>query len=91
MKVRLISGEFGGRKLEGSDSDRTHPMGERIRNALFNKLSSMDSISVDGATVLDAYAGSGSLGLEALSRGAAWAMRAARGIRPLARRLQDGY
>ena len=70
VKVRLISGEFGGRILEGSESDKTHPMGERIRNALFNKLSSMDDVTLDGAVVLDAFAGSGALGLEALSRGA---------------------
>lgn len=45
-------------------------MGERIRNALFNKLTSMDEIQLEGARVLDAFAGSGSLGFEALSRGA---------------------
>ena len=67
MNVRLISGVYGGRIIEGSGTDRTHPMGERIRNAIFNKLGD----AVEGATVLDAFAGSGSLGLEALSRGAA--------------------
>lgn len=68
MNIRLISGEFGGRILEGSGTDRTHPMGERIRNAVFNKLSS--EIDFAGIRVLDAFAGSGALGLEALSRGA---------------------
>lgn len=66
MNVRLIAGRFGGRTIEGSDSDRTHPMSERIRNALFNKIGD----EIEGAKVLDAFAGSGSLGLEALSRGA---------------------
>lgn len=67
MNVRIIAGQFGGRTIEGSGTERTHPMGERIRNAIFNKLSD----KLEGAVVLDAFAGSGSLGLEALSRGAA--------------------
>jgi 16S rRNA (guanine966-N2)-methyltransferase len=66
MNVRLIAGRFGGRIIEGSATNRTHPMSERIRNALFNKLGE----SVEGARVLDAFAGSGAVGLEALSRGA---------------------
>lgn len=66
MNLRLISGTFGGRIIEGSGTNRTHPMGERIRGALFNIIGS----EVDGAVVLDAFAGSGSLGLEAISRGA---------------------
>ncbi len=66
MNLRLISGTFGGRIIEGSGTNRTHPMGERIRGALFNIIGS----EIDGAVVLDAFAGSGSLGLEAISRGA---------------------
>lgn len=66
MNVRLISGKFGGRTIEGSGTNRTHPMGERIRSSMFNIISS----ELEGAVVLDAFAGSGSLGLEALSRGA---------------------
>ncbi len=66
MNILLIAGKFGGRIIEGSGTDRTHPMSERIRNALFNMLGD----KVEGARVLDAYAGSGALGLEALSRGA---------------------
>ena len=66
MNVRLISGLYGGRIIEGSGTERTHPMGERIRNAMFNKIAA----ELDGTSVLDAFAGSGSLGLEALSRGA---------------------
>ena len=69
--IRVISGRFGGRKLDApSESNtRTKPMGERIRNAMFNSLGS----EVDGARVLDAFAGTGSVGIEALSRGAAFA------------------
>jgi 16S rRNA (guanine966-N2)-methyltransferase len=66
VNVRLISGLYGGRTIEGSGSSLTHPMGERIRNAIFNKVGS----ELAGADVLDAFAGSGALGLEALSRGA---------------------
>jgi 16S rRNA (guanine966-N2)-methyltransferase len=66
MNVRIISGQYGGRKIEAPDNSRTHPMGERIRNALFNSIGT----EVEGANVLDAFAGTGSVGLEALSRGA---------------------
>lgn len=68
MKLRLIAGEFGGRTIAAPDSDKTHPMGQRIRGSLFNILG-----DIEGLTVLDAFAGSGALGLEALSRGAAHA------------------
>lgn len=69
MNVRIISGEFGGRKIEGpdADNDRTHPMSERIRNALFNSVGD----EIENANVLDAFAGTGAVGFEALSRGAA--------------------
>ncbi len=66
MNIRIVSGIYGGRVIEGSGTERTHPMGERVRNALFNMI--MDELP--GAVVLDAFAGSGSLGIEALSRGA---------------------
>lgn len=66
MNVRIISGKYGGRRIDAPDTTRTHPMSERIRNALFNSISS----EINGATVLDAFAGTGAIGLEALSRGA---------------------
>lgn len=65
MKMRLISGKFGGRFIDAPVTSRTHPMGERIRGALFNILGDLT-----GMSVLDAFAGTGSLGFEALSRGA---------------------
>ena len=65
MRVRLIAGEHGGRFLDAPDTSKTHPMGERIRAALFNMLG-----DIQGSVVLDAFAGTGALGLEALSRGA---------------------
>lgn len=66
MRIRLISGELGGRFIEAPDTTRTHPMSERIRGSLFNILG-----DVSGKTVLDAFAGTGSIGFETLSRGAA--------------------
>ena len=68
MSLRIISGRFGGRTIATSDSFKTHPMGDRIRSSLFNILGNLS-----GMTVLDAFAGSGSLGFESLSRGAAHA------------------
>lgn len=67
--MRLIAGRLGGRMIEGSGTNRTHPMSERIRGSLFNIIGS----DIEGAEVLDAFAGSGSLGLEAISRGARFA------------------
>lgn len=66
MNIRIISGKFGGRKIQAPDTSRTHPMSERIRNALFNSVGS----EIHDARVLDAFAGTGAVGLEALSRGA---------------------
>lgn len=63
--VRITSGKYKGRKI-ATPGAGTHPMGERERIALFN----MIITRVPGAKVLDAYAGSGALGVEALSRGA---------------------
>jgi len=66
VNVRVIAGTLGGRIIEGSGTDRTHPMGERIRNAIFNSIGS----EIKDAKVLDAFAGSGAVGIEAISRGA---------------------
>ena len=65
MRVRIIAGEFGGRFIQAPSGQTTHPMGERVRGSLFNILGDLT-----GKTVLDAFAGSGALGLESLSRGA---------------------
>lgn len=66
MNIRVIAGKYGGRKLDAPDRTSTHAMSERARNAMFNVLGE----KVQGAHVLDAFAGSGSIGIEALSRGA---------------------
>jgi 16S rRNA (guanine966-N2)-methyltransferase len=64
--VRVIAGELRGRRLVAPKGDATRPTSDRVREALFSILGAR----VDGARVLDLYAGSGALGIEALSRGA---------------------
>ena len=66
--TRLIAGVAGGRRLTVPPSG-VRPTGDRALEGLFNSLSTLTDL--EGATVLDLYAGSGALGLEALSRGAA--------------------
>ena len=65
--TRIIAGAAGGRRLKVPPSG-VRPTGDKARQALFNSLASL--LDLDGAAVLDLYAGSGALGLEALSRGA---------------------
>ena len=78
--TRIIAGAAGGTRLDVPGSG-TRPTSDRVRESLFAALESMDAI--DGARVLDLYAGSGALGLEALSRGARSAVLVERG-RPAA-------
>jgi len=66
-KLRIIAGRFGSRPINADVSRATHPMGDRVRSALFARL--LSHRSMDGARVLDVFAGTGALGLEALSRG----------------------
>ena len=65
-KIRIISGEFGGRLIDTPKSELTQPMGDRERMAIFNRLRD----EIPGTRVLDMFAGSGALGIEALSLGA---------------------
>jgi 16S rRNA (guanine(966)-N(2))-methyltransferase RsmD len=65
--VRVVAGAYGGRRLVAPSGDATRPTSDRVREALFSVLGSR----VEGARVLDLFAGSGALGIEALSRGAA--------------------
>lgn len=65
-RIRIIAGEFKGRRLAVPAGRRLRPTAERVREALFSILGER----VVGARVLDAYAGTGALGFEALSRGA---------------------
>ncbi|MGH2851274.1 MAG: RsmD family RNA methyltransferase, partial [Solirubrobacteraceae bacterium] len=62
--MRVIAGQLGGRRLAAPRGARTRPTAERVREALFSMLG-----DVAGLRVLDLFAGSGALGIEALSRG----------------------
>jgi 16S rRNA (guanine966-N2)-methyltransferase len=66
--TRIIAGEYGGRRLVTPGGADTRPTSDRVREALFSTLGTM--VDLDGARVADLYAGSGAVGLEALSRGA---------------------
>ena len=67
--MRVIAGRLGGRRLSAPRGRTTRPTSDRVREALFSMLG-----PIDGASVLDLFAGTGALGIEALSRGAAKAL-----------------
>ena len=68
--MRVVAGEWRGRKLTAPRGEATRPTSDRTRETLFNMLASRLG-SFDGLTAIDLFAGSGALGIEALSRGAA--------------------
>lgn len=90
--VRIIGGEWRGTRLPVADHDGLRPTADRVRETLFNWLQPM----LPGARVLDLFAGTGALGLEAVSRGAREAVlierdpRLADGLRQLAAKLPGG-
>jgi 16S rRNA (guanine966-N2)-methyltransferase len=71
--LRIVGGKFRGRSLLGPKSDAIRPTSDRLRESLFNVLAHGYGDPCDGARVIDLFAGSGALGLEALSRGAVYA------------------
>jgi 16S rRNA (guanine966-N2)-methyltransferase len=76
--VRVIAGEFGGRRLVAPRGWKVRPTSDRVREAIFSVLGAR----VEGARVLDLYCGTGALAIEALSRGAAQATLVDRDTRP---------
>jgi 16S rRNA (guanine966-N2)-methyltransferase len=72
VRVRIVGGNLGGRVLRAPAGAATRPTSEKVREAVFNILGNLLG-PVDGSHVLDLFAGTGALGLEALSRGAAHA------------------
>jgi len=71
--MRIVGGRFGGRSLKSPSSDRIRPTSDRLRESLFNILEHGYG-GVSGLRVVDLFAGTGALGLEALSRGATHAL-----------------
>lgn len=67
--MRIIAGRLGGRRINAPEGLETRPTSDRVREALFSRLG-----YITGAKVLDLYAGTGALGIEAISRGAARAV-----------------
>jgi 16S rRNA (guanine966-N2)-methyltransferase len=73
--MRIVGGQFKGRAIVAPDGRDTRPTGDRARESVFNVLAHAAwSPGVEGRRVLDLFAGSGALGLEAMSRGAAFAL-----------------
>ena len=70
--MRIVSGQFRGRVLDTPADQRTRPTSDRVREAMFNILThGAPALDLAGVAVIDLFAGTGALGLEALSRGAA--------------------
>lgn len=72
--MRIVAGKFRGKQLQTPQSNDIRPTADRVRESLFNILSSRLGPNFDGCRVLDLFAGTGALGLEALSRGASYAV-----------------
>jgi 16S rRNA (guanine966-N2)-methyltransferase len=73
--MRIVGGRLRGRALAAPGDDRTRPTSDRVREAVFNILAhGIDGFAIEGVRVLDLFAGTGALGVEALSRGAAYCL-----------------
>lgn len=72
--MRIIGGQYSGRRLVAPKGRETRPTADRTREALFNILNARDDVDFDGARIIDLFAGSGALGFEAMSRGGAWCL-----------------
>ena len=73
--LRITGGKFGGRKLAAPGDDRVRPTSDKVRQAIFNILAHQDlGIALEDARVADLFAGTGALGLEAISHGAAFCL-----------------
>ena len=72
--MRVVSGRLRGRALQGPQTAAIRPTADRLRESLFNILTHRYGDPVTGARVLDLFAGTGALGIEAISRGAAFCL-----------------
>src|SRR5665647_27474 len=73
--MRIVGGTLRGRAITGPQHEGLRPTADRVRESLFNILAhGLDDFSLQGARVIDLFAGTGALGLEAISRGAAFCL-----------------
>jgi 16S rRNA (guanine966-N2)-methyltransferase len=72
--MRIVAGRFRGAALATPKGQDIRPTSDRVRESVFNILAHGLDVAIDGARVLDLFAGTGALGLEAMSRGAAFAL-----------------
>lgn len=72
--MRVVAGRFRGKEIKAPSTQSVRPTSDRLRETLFNVLAHGYGDPVEGARVLDLFAGTGALGIEALSRGAAYAL-----------------
>lgn len=73
--MRIVAGRFRGRPVFAPKSEATRPTGDRVRQAIFNILEhGVEGFALEGARVLDLFAGTGAMGLESLSRGAGFCL-----------------
>ena len=72
--MRIIGGNFSGRRIIAPKGVTARPTADRTRESLFNILASRNDFDFEDARVIDLFAGSGALGLEAMSRGGAWCL-----------------
>ncbi len=73
--MRIVGGRFRGRALAAPSGHDVRPTSDRVRESVFNILThGMDDFRIDGARVIDLFAGTGALGIEAISRGAAYVL-----------------
>ncbi len=78
--MRVVGGRLRSRPIAGPKSDAVRPTSDRLREALFNILTHAYDDPVAGARVLDLFAGTGALGIEAISRGASYALFVDQGV-----------
>ncbi|MEJ2376783.1 MAG: 16S rRNA (guanine(966)-N(2))-methyltransferase RsmD [Pseudolabrys sp.] len=78
--MRVVGGRLRSRPMAGPKSDAVRPTSDRLREALFNILAHAYDDPVEGARVLDLFAGTGALGIEGISRGAVYALFVDKGV-----------
>lgn len=93
-RLRIVAGKFKGRAIEAPEGKNTRPTTDRVRESLFNMLAhNSDMPEIEGARVIDLFAGSGALGLEAISRGAVFCLfvEIAAGARGVIRKNMESF